>query len=53
MSATAVMKAKEEVLRKTVKLCKDRNILIPTFAQMKDPGTVPAPIRSKLKDIGL
>jgi len=53
MPASAVVKSKEDVLRKTIRLCKERRILIPTFAQMRDPGTIPAPVRAKLKDVGL
>ena len=53
MPATSVMKVKEETLKKTVRLCKERGILIPTFAQMRDPGQIPAAVKSKLKGVGL
>ena len=43
----------KEVLAKTVNRCKERNIIIPTFAQQKDPTKVPENIRNKLKNIGL
>ncbi|HWR60340.1 MAG TPA: pyridoxal-phosphate dependent enzyme [Clostridia bacterium] len=43
----------EERLAKTVQNAKERNILIPTFAQMKDPDKVPAKVKEKLKDTGL
>jgi len=36
-----------------VKRAKERNIVIPTFAQMKDPSLIPDDIKEKLKDIGL
>lgn len=39
----------EEQLRKTVESAKERNVLIPTFAQMKDPNKIPAKIKEKLK----
>lgn len=43
----------EKVLKKAVDLCRKRGVLIPTFAQMKDPSKVPAPIKAKLKKAGL
>ena len=43
----------EEVLAQTVKRCRERNIIIPTFAQQKDPTTAPAAIKKRLKQVGL
>ena len=43
----------EEVLDKTAALCRERNIIIPTFAQQKDPTTVPDAIKERLKEVGL
>ncbi|MEK7657130.1 MAG: pyridoxal-phosphate dependent enzyme [Elusimicrobiota bacterium] len=43
----------EKVLKKAVDLCRKRGVLIPTFAQMKDPSTVPAAVKAKLKKAGL
>lgn len=43
----------EAQLESTVKRCRERNIIIPTFAQQKDPSLVPASIQEELKDIGL
>ncbi len=43
----------EEVLEKTIQRCRERNIIIPTFAQQKDPTTIPAKIKDRLKDVGL
>ncbi|HDG68556.1 MAG TPA: pyridoxal-5-phosphate-dependent protein subunit beta, partial [candidate division Zixibacteria bacterium] len=42
-----------EQLQRTVKRCRERNIIIPTFAQMKDPTLVPDKIKEELKNIGL
>ena len=42
-----------EQLERTVKRCRERNIIIPTFAQMKDPTLVPDKIKEELKNIGL
>jgi cysteine synthase A len=36
-----------------VQRARERNIIIPTFAQMKDPGKIPASIKEELKSIGL
>lgn len=47
------MKINEGVLKKTVQRCKDRNIIIPTFAQQRDPETIPQAIRDELKNIKL
>jgi cysteine synthase A len=38
---------------RAVQRARERNIIIPTFAQMKDPGKIPAPIKEELKSIGL
>src|SRR5512139_392765 len=36
-----------------IKRAKERNIVIPTYAQMKDPLKIPANIKNELKGIGL
>jgi cysteine synthase len=44
----------EEGLKHAVEVAKKRNIVIPTFSQMKDPEThTPAPVKEKLKKTGL
>jgi len=40
-------------LNRTLQKVRDRNIIIPTFAQMKDPELVPAGLKSALKNVGL
>jgi len=40
-------------LERTAKRAHDRNIIVPTFAQMKDPSLIPAKIKDELKQIGL
>jgi cysteine synthase len=42
-----------DVLEKTVKRCREKNIIIPTFAQMKNPKLIPQKIVDKLKPLGL
>lgn len=42
-----------EGLEKAVKRARERNIIIPTFAQQIDPTKIPAHITAKLRDVGL
>ena len=44
---------REDVLRKSIRRARERNIILPTFAQMKDPGLVPDVISSRLRHVGL
>jgi cysteine synthase len=44
---------RSDVLEKTIARARERNIILPTFAQQKDPGLVPAGISARLKDVGL
>jgi len=41
------------VLEKTIKRARERNIVLPTFAQQKDPTLVPDDVRKRLEKIGL
>ena len=43
----------ETVLAKTVQLCRERNILIPTFAQQRNPDLIPNAVKQKLTNVGL
>lgn len=40
-------------LERAVRRARERNILIPTFAQLRDPSRIPASIRAELATIGL
>jgi hypothetical protein len=40
-------------LENSIKRARERNIIIPTFAQMKDPTLIPAKYQEELKSIGL
>ncbi len=42
-----------EILKKSIKRAKEQGIVIPTFAQMKNPELISDEIKQKLKDIGL
>jgi cysteine synthase len=43
----------EGVLTRTVERFRERQILLPTFAQMRDPSTAPEKIKRRLKSVGL
>ena len=43
----------ETVVAKAAARCKEKGIIIPTLAQMKDPSLVPQDIQEKLTKIGL
>ena len=43
----------EKQVKRTIERFRERNIILPTFKQMKNPELVPDKIAQKLKDIGL
>lgn len=43
----------QEVLDRAVARAREKKIVIPTFAQQRDPSKIPAVIKEKLKDVGL
>jgi cysteine synthase A len=43
----------EKPLERAVQRARERNIVIPTFAQMKDPACIPDRIKAGLKNVGL
>ena len=43
----------EERLKRTVERCRDRNIIIPTFSQLKNPSAAPNKIKEQLRQTGL
>jgi len=45
------LKINEKVLKKTVERAKERNIIIPTFAQQKNPDLIPESIKSRLAGV--
>jgi cysteine synthase len=47
------MRSNEEILQHTVELLRERRILLPTLAQMRDPALVPEKIKRRLKSVGL
>jgi cysteine synthase len=47
------MSVDEKVLARTIERFRERKILLPTFAQMRDPSSVPEKIKQRLKNVGL
>ncbi|WP_346914424.1 pyridoxal-phosphate dependent enzyme [Clostridium sp.] len=47
------LEVNEEQIIKTAESAKERNIIIPTIAQMKDPNKIPQEIKDKLAQTGL
>ncbi len=45
--------ANEKTLEKTAKRCAERGIVIPTFAQLKDPSKIPASVKSRLAKVAM
>ena len=43
----------EEKLARTVERARERNIIVPTFAQMRDPTLIPDKVKARLADVGL
>lgn len=47
------MSSPEKILNATIKRCRERDIIIPTYAEMMDPELIPTGIKTELKGIGL
>ena len=47
------MSTKDEILKNTIQRCRERQIIIPTYKQMRNPELIPEKIKAKLKHIGL
>ena len=43
----------KERRQRAIERVRERNIIIPTFAQMKDPNLIPSAIKTELKEVGL
>ena len=51
--ATIDLTVNKQKRERAVKRARERNIIIPTYAQMKDPGKIPTKIKQELAGIGL
>jgi cysteine synthase A len=47
------VRVNEQVLARTAERCRERGIVIPTFAQMRDPSSLPAAVTDRLRSVGL
>jgi len=47
------MPQREKILEQTVRRCAERGITIPTFAQLRDPSTLPAHVKQRLANVGM
>lgn len=43
----------ETYLRKTIQRCKEKNVILPKFKELKEPETISEEIKEKLKSIGM
>mgnify|MGYP001816317354 CR=1 FL=1 len=43
----------KDKLKRAVERARERKIIIPTFAQMRDPLLIPDALKAQLKDVGL
>ena len=48
-----IKKIDETVLAKTIERCRERKIVIPTFAEQADPTKIPEKVKRRLKDVGM
>ncbi len=47
------MKNEMQVLENTIKRCREKNVVLPTYQQMANPELIPEGIKAELKNIGL
>jgi cysteine synthase len=48
-----IKKLHHDVIRKTAERCRQRCIVIPTFAQLREPSLIPQSVKRRLKGVGL
>ena len=51
--ATIDLSIEKERRQRAIQRVRERNIIIPTFAQMKNPSLAPNRIKEQLKNVGL
>lgn len=47
------LKLNKDARKNNISRCRERNIILPTIAQMKDPGSIPDQIKEQMKGVGL
>ena len=50
---TIDLKVRPEIRKRNIERCRERGIVLPTFAQMKDPALTGPVIRERLRQVGL
>jgi len=53
MSSLLIGEIDREVMHKTAARCRERNIIVPTFAQQRNPELIPDAIKAQLPEVGL
>ena len=48
-----IKKSNDAVIRKTAARCRERGIIIPSFAELRDPARIPAGIKKRLPGVGM
>jgi cysteine synthase len=48
-----IKRMNEAVIKKTARRCREKGIVIPTFAELRDPEKIPAVVKAKLPKIGM
>gem|GEM_PF-3404941 len=48
-----IKRLQPEVTKRTAARCRERGIVLPTFAQLRNPELIPPAIKRKLKGVGL
>jgi len=48
-----IKRLQPEVIKRTAARCRERGIMLPTFAQLRNPELIPPAIKRKLKGVGL
>ncbi|RPH95697.1 pyridoxal-phosphate dependent enzyme [candidate division KSB1 bacterium] len=48
-----ISELKPAIIKRTAARCRERNIVIPTFRQLRQPELIPQPIQKKLDGVGL
>jgi cysteine synthase len=43
----------QQILEKNIRKAKEKGVIIPTFAQMKDPNRIPEGVKNRLSSVGL
>lgn len=43
----------EKARKRNIERCREKGIILPTYAQMRDPAKIPASVKTELKGIGL